>query len=103
METTLKSKKVSLLDQHLKLIDGTFTSSESNDILSRILDVKINFHKLQRLSKTEGNMNDSCMFDSDRITELINAKHEVQKFLTEARLKGKKLKINSSVSIGLEE
>ena len=65
--------------------------------------MKINFHKLQRLSITEGNANDSCEFDSGRIVELIDSKEDVKSFLNNVRLKGKKLKIESTISITVED
>ncbi len=103
METTLKTTIDSKLEQKIKLIDGCFTSSEAADIINNILDVKINFHKIQRLSRTEGNINDACEYDSGRIIELIDAKHDAKSFLTNARLHGKKLKIESIVTIKVED
>jgi len=102
METSSKTKTNQTLNQEIKLIDGLFTPSEAADILNGVLDVKINFHKLQRLSRTEGNINDSCEFDTDRIVELIDSRQDAKSFLTDARLKGKKLKIESTVTITLE-
>ncbi len=102
METALKTSIDSKLEQKIKLIDGCFTSSEATDIINNILDVKINFHKIQRLSRTEGNINDACEFDNGRIVELIDSKHDAKSFLTNARLQGKKLKIESIVTIKVE-
>ena len=74
METVSKtSKKNTVTKQEIKLVEGHFTPSDASDIIGSVLDVKINFHKLKRLSKTEGNEKDLCEYDSDRITELIDA------------------------------
>ncbi|TGV03154.1 hypothetical protein [Flavivirga rizhaonensis] len=103
METSLKTPIDSKLEQKIKLIDGNFTPSEAADIINNILDVKINFHKIQRLSRTEGNVNDACEYDSSRIVELIDSKHDTKSFLTDARLNGKKLEIESTVTIKVKE
>ena len=44
--------------QTLKLIEGTFTKREALNIINSVVDVKINFHKVHRLSIQEGNEND---------------------------------------------
>lgn len=103
METQSISTKEINLDQEIKLIDGHFTPSEAGDIINSVLDVKINFHKLQRLSRTEGNANDTCEYDNSRIIELINAKHDAKDYFKDARLKGKKLRIESIITIQVED
>ena len=32
--------------QEVKLVDGTFTPSESMDVISHLINAKINFHKM---------------------------------------------------------
>ncbi|GAA4886516.1 hypothetical protein GCM10023311_07090 [Flaviramulus aquimarinus] len=103
METFSITTKEIITDQEIKLIDGCFTPAEASDIINSILDVKINFHKIQRLSKTEGNANDICEYDNSRILELIDAKHDAKSYFNDARLKGKKLKIESIVTIRVED
>ena len=99
METqTITTKEINL-DQEIKLIDGCFTPSEAADIINSVLEVKINFHKLQRLSRTEGNANDICEYDNGRIIELIDAKHDAKDYFKDARLKGKKLQIESIITV----
>ena len=46
----LKEGNETMLHQ-LKLIEGKFTKREALNILNSVVDVKINFHKLQRLSR----------------------------------------------------
>lgn len=99
---TIETKQINL-DQEIKLIDGYFTSSEAADIINSILDVKINFHKIQRLSRTEGNSNDICEYDNSRIVELIDAKHDARTYFNGAKQKGKKLKIESIITIQVED
>lgn len=104
METiTHKNKENKIEAQQIKLIEGCFKPSEAADIIDAILDIKINFHKVKRLSITEGNCDDLCEYDSGRINELIDAKLDAKTFFSDARLHGKKLKINSSISIEIED
>ncbi|WP_298237849.1 hypothetical protein [uncultured Algibacter sp.] len=103
METQSIATKEINLDQEIKLIDGCFTASEAADVINSVLDIKINFHKLQRLSRTEGNASDVCEYDSERIIKLIDAKHDAKAYFKDARLKGKKLKIESIITIQVQD
>ena len=89
--------------QTLKLIEGTFTKREALNIINSVLDVKINFHKVHRLSIQEGNENDECKFDNSRIQELMESKKETKAFLRALESKGQNIKITSTVTISLEE
>jgi hypothetical protein len=99
METLEKIKT----NQKIDLINGNFTASEASHIINAVLKVKINFHKLQRLSITEGNEADTCEFDSGRIAELMNEQEIAKKFFSQARLEGKKLKMTSTIHIEIED
>jgi hypothetical protein len=103
--TTIQSAAVVdtlIKDQQLKLIEGSFSKREALDIISNIVDVKINFHKLERLSKTEGNINDSCTYDNTRITELIEDKADIKAFLSSLDVSGCNIKISSTIHISIE-
>jgi hypothetical protein len=99
METLVQKKT----NQKINLIDGFFTASEASDIINSVLNVKINFHKLKRLSITEGNDKDECVYDSGRISELINEQQIAKDFFSQARLEGKKLKMTSIIKIEIED
>ncbi|MCD2257662.1 hypothetical protein [Psychroserpens luteolus] len=98
METLEKVKKAQKID----LISGCYTASEASHIINAVLNVKINFHKLHRLSIKEGNEADACEFDSGRIEELINEQDIAKQFFSQARLEGKKLKMKSIIHIEIE-
>ena len=102
-QVSKKVKKSNNPTQIIKLIDGTFSASESADIIDSILDVKINHHKLKRLSITESNSKDLCVYDNDRINELIDAKLDAKLFFKDARINNKKLVIESIVTIKVED
>ncbi|MBE14707.1 MAG: hypothetical protein ABNH00_10790 [Dokdonia sp.] len=103
METLEITTPNNMTNQKIKLIDGCFTASEAADIIHAVLDVKINFHKLQRLSRTEGNVEDSCQYDNGRIDELIAEQIRSKELLKTARLDGKKLRMTSTILIEVDE
>jgi len=92
-----------LLLHQLKLIEGKFSKREALNILNSVVDVKINFHKLQRLSRIEGNVQDTCIFDNSRITELIIDKTSAKEFLNSLDLGERALKITSTIHISVED
>ncbi len=103
METLEITTPNNMTNQKIKLIDGCFTASEAADIIHAVLDVKINFHKLQRLSRTEGNTEDSCTYDNGRIDELIAEQIRSKELLKTARLDGKNLRMTSTILIEVDE
>ncbi|WP_250433078.1 hypothetical protein [Hanstruepera flava] len=104
MENTLDAKKENLLtEQKIKLIDGLFSAKEAADIIDAVLNIKINHHKLKRLSITEGNSNDSCEYDTGRIDELLKAKQDAKEYFNSVKEFDGRLRINSMIDISLEQ
>jgi len=85
--------------QSIKLIEGSFTPSEASDILIDIVEKKINFHKLQKLKISEGNHDDPCRHDTDRLQELQSAEERLKQIIKQVRLDGKKMSITSNIHI----
>ena len=85
--------------KQINLIEGTFTPSEASDLVNEMIDVKLNFHKLHRLSITEGNRREACEDDSSRIDELTAVKESYRDLIKEAKANGKKLVIKSVIEI----
>ena len=98
MENSISTQK-----KTLKLIDGTFNKREALNIINNVVDVKVNFHKVHRLSIQEGNENDECKFDNGRIQELMADKKDVKAFLRALESKGQNIKISSTITIELED
>ncbi|MDC6365441.1 MULTISPECIES: hypothetical protein [Flavobacteriaceae] len=97
METIVKT------NQKIQLVDGTFTASEALDVITSLLNEKINFHKLQRLSWCEGNQDANTKYPDGRIAELENEIKIARKFISSVRQEGKRLKIDGILNITLEE
>ena len=89
--------------QKIQLVDGTFTPSETSDVVLALLQEKINFHKLQRLSWCEGNAESDTKYPDGRIAELENEMDVIKEFVAQVRNEGKRLRINGVLEITLED
>ncbi|AKA34744.1 hypothetical protein [Flagellimonas lutaonensis] len=87
----------------INLVDGTFTPSEAHDVIQALIDQKINFHKFQRLSWCEGDINADTQYPDGRIAELIEEKKKAKELIAELRKEGKKLRIDGILKISVEE
>ena len=83
----------------VKLVDGVFTASEASDVINSLIEEKINFHKIHRLSLNEGNMYSDTSYDDSRVNELIQDKAEFKSFCQEARIDGKKIRIHGILNL----
>lgn len=98
METKelIKPEKIK---QKIQLVKGNFTPSDASFVIMSLIDEKINFHKIQRLQKWEGNHHANTNELDDRITELEKEKEIAREFIAKTRkLKGN-LKINGILEI----
>lgn len=87
--------------QKIQLVDGTFTPSETADVVLALLNEKINFHKLQRISWCEGSVDADTKYPDGRIAELEKEKAVTKEFVTQVRHMGKKLRINGILEISV--
>lgn len=77
---------------------GDFTTEESQEILSYLINKKINFHQLKSFS-TEIRFGEVDTKSSKRCEELIESKAFISKFIQSAKEQGKTLRIKSTVTI----
>ena len=98
-EVTVAEKKT----QTIRLVDGEFTPSEASHVISSLLDVKINFHKLQRLTMLEGDCYSNTSYDNGRIDELEGEKLTSREFISQMRQKNLKLQIKGNLEITIAE
>ena len=87
----------------LNLVDGTYTASEASDVINALIREKINFHKLHRLSITEGDMNCDTCEDNSRMAQLRRSQIEFKEFCQEARLAGKRIKVSGILDVEIVE
>lgn len=86
----------------IHLIDGNFTAVDAMDIITAILDKKMNFHKLQRLAKTEKDHANPCTFENERIKALQKEKDQAVSFLEEMIKENASLSVQSKININKE-
>lgn len=65
----------------IDLINGNFTAADALEIITAVLDKKMNFHKLQRLAKTEKDHSYPSTFENERIKALQEEKDKTINFL----------------------
>ena len=78
----------------ITLIDNSFTKSELRFLLSELIDTKINFHKLHRLSSWEANHKADTSYDDNRIKELTNILENLDDYIN-----GDTFKVTSEIII----
>lgn len=89
--------------QKVQLVKGEFSPSDAAYVIMSLIDEKINFHKIQRLQKWEGNHHASTNDLDDRITELEKEKEIAREFIAKSRKSNSKLKINGILEITIED
>ena len=95
----MKKDTLKTVSQKINLVDGTFTPLEALDVIRGLLDEKINFHKLQRLSITEREHYGDTNFPDGRIKELVREKDHAKEIILEAYEKGYKIQIDGILNI----
>lgn len=88
--------------QKIQLVKGEFTPSEASHIIMKLIDEKINFHKIQRLQIWEGNHKCETKELDGRIEELQKEKEITRAFINQTRGLGKKLHINGVLEISVK-
>ncbi len=85
-----------------KLIDGVFTSEEAGNVLTALINNKIDHHNLEDFS-SHIRFNKDIAHSKKRLMELNEAKVALKKFLAGADVKGLNLVIKSTIEISIEE
>jgi hypothetical protein len=95
MENKMASKSEKrVVIEKIQLVDGEFTPIEALDVIRNLIDEKINFHKVQRLSITEREQYGETGYPDGRIRELMQEKEKAKEALLEAYEKGYQIRIN---------
>ena len=83
--------------QKVQLVEGSFTASEASDIVTALINEKINFHKIQRLGQVIHNESADTQFSRERIKELENEMRIAKEFIAKSRVKGRSIKITGTL------
>ncbi len=86
-------------EQKINLVEGMFKPSEASHIINALIDQKINYHKIQRLSLCEGNENCDTTYENSRIEELKQEKEVAKGYIDTARRENYEIVINGTLDI----
>lgn len=89
-------------EQNYKLIDGVFTIEDADQVLTALLNYKIDYHNREDFSN-HIRFNHEIEHSKVRIQELTTTKQEIKKLLSEIKSQDKKLQINGTISIRIAE
>jgi hypothetical protein len=88
--------------QYFKFIDGVFTFDDADKLLIALLNYKIDYHNREDFSN-HIRFNQEMAHSKVRIQELVTTKDEIKQIIASAKEKNKRLIINSTITIRLEE
>lgn len=98
MKTSYPQEEFKIEKNDFELIKGKFSPDDAQEILSNLLQKKIDYHNLRIFSQYERfGTNDE--FSQSRLKELKRSFESIQAIIAEARDQGDYLIINSSISI----
>jgi hypothetical protein len=89
-------------NKEYKLIDGTFSAEDANQILTALLNYKIDYHNREDFSK-HIRFNRDIEHSKKRIQELTETKKAVKDLIANMESNKFNLVINSTITIRLEE
>jgi hypothetical protein len=87
----------------VQLINGQFTPSQAADLISALIQEKINFHKLHRLAMCEGDIHSDTGADDSCIARLERELADFKALAREARAAGKQMRISCSLDVELTD
>jgi len=83
-----------------KLIDGVFAASEAREVLSELLNFKINFHHMKNFSSEE-RFQKPDQHSNERLQDLKNTRAQLMALIEQAEEKNLKVKIDSKIFVEL--
>lgn len=83
----------------IKILEGFFSTSEAIEVMNKLLDVKINHHKLQILTMRIQNEDATAEFHESRIEELNEEKKRLNQQIRQAGKEGRQVQMNGSIQI----
>ena len=84
--------------EHIKLIDGIFTTTEATDVLLSIINDKIKFHTVQSLNLKTG-YEENIHESEQPIFELKKSKEIVKSIVVQAHKENYEISIDSDIVI----
>jgi hypothetical protein len=85
----------------IRLVDGEFTPSQASEVISSLINQKINYHKLEVLQNWERNHKYDQEPLLNRIKELENEMKRTKDFVSAMKGSGKKVKIDGVIKMSV--
>lgn len=98
-----KNAQIENQEHKIQLVDGEFTPSQASDIISSLINQKINYHNLEGLQNWERNHKYDQEPLRNRIKELEDAMKRTKDFISELKDNGKNVKIDGVIKISVVE
>lgn len=89
--------------QKVQLVDGCYTPSDANDLITTLVGEKIKFLKIQNLKEYIHDSTCDCKPAEQRITELMSELKEIQQVVRQCRATGKEVKVSCKLEITYDE
>ncbi|MFN2261267.1 MAG: hypothetical protein ABR595_04320 [Psychroflexus sp.] len=89
--------------KEINLVDGEFTKSQAMDIVSALIDQKINYHRIEGIQFWESNHTIDKQPINNRVEELKAEKEKFQNMIRSLNPKQTKLKIDGVLKIEIIE
>lgn len=85
----------------LNLISGTYTPAEAKEVLLKLVDIKISFHKIKNL-KSQINYEMPNSDSETRLKELQEIRAHIVSLIQEAIASGSNVEVESILNVALE-
>jgi hypothetical protein len=87
--------------KEFKLIDGVFTSAEATQVLTALLNYKVDYHNREDFSN-HIRFNKDPEHSTSRIEQLVQSKKDLDTFLDQLNEQNLQLKIDGTITITVE-
>jgi hypothetical protein len=94
-------KKAETNSKKINLVDGEFTKTQALDVITSLIDQKINYHNIEGLQMWESNHHVDQNPIHKRIDALTKEKEDFKNLIISLKSKNVKLKINGTLTIEL--
>lgn len=89
--------------QKVNLVDNCYSPQEAKDLISELVETKLEFLKIQNLKEFIRDSSCDCRPGSLRIEELKQDLMEMKKVLDQSRVKGRGVKVNCTLQISYDD
>jgi len=89
--------------QKINLVDNCYSPTEAKDLISDLVEKKLEFLKIQNLKEFIHDSTCDCRPGSERIEELKQELADMKKILDQSRVDGKGVRVNCVLEISYDD